>query len=45
MIDRINELLNENESFAFETTLSTKSHKNRILKAKHQGYTVSLLFF
>ncbi len=45
MIDRINELLNENESFAFETTLSTKSHKNRILKAKQQGYTTTLLFF
>lgn len=45
MINRINELLEGNKSFAFETTLSTKSYKNKILKAKNQGYTVTLLFF
>jgi len=45
MINRINELLKENESFAFETTLSTRSYKNKIIKAKEQGYTVTLLFF
>ncbi|SEA70157.1 hypothetical protein SAMN05421540_11053 [Psychroflexus halocasei] len=45
MINRINELLKENESFAFETTLSTRSYKNKISKAKEQGYTVTLLFF
>ncbi len=45
MINRINELLNNNESFGFETTLSTKSYKNKILKAKKQGYTVTLIFF
>lgn len=45
MIHRINELLKENESFAFETTLSTKSYKNKILQAKKQDYTVTLLFF
>ena len=45
MINRINELLKENESFGFETTLSTRSYKNKILKAKEQGYTVTLLFF
>ena len=45
MLNRINELLNENESFAFETTLSTKSYKNKILQAKKQGYSVTLLFF
>ncbi len=45
MINRINELLEGNKSFAFETTLSTKSYKNKILKAKKQGYTVTLLFF
>jgi predicted ABC-type ATPase len=45
MLHRINELLSENKSFAFETTLSTKSYKNKILKAKKQGYTVTLLFF
>jgi predicted ABC-type ATPase len=45
MINRINELLEDNESFAFETTLSTKSYKNKILKSKEQGYTITLLFF
>lgn len=45
MLKRIKELLNENESFGFETTLSTKSYKNKILNAKQKGYTVSLLFF
>ena len=45
MINRINELLKENESFAFETTLATRSYKNKIIQAKKQGYTVTLLFF
>ena len=37
MIHRINELLEQNESFAFETTLSTKSYKDKIVQAKKQG--------
>ena len=45
MLKRIKELLNENKSFAFETTLSSKSYKNKILNAKKNGYTVTLLFF
>lgn len=45
MINRINELLKENESFAFETTLSTRSYRNKILKAKQNGYSITLLFF
>ena len=45
MINRINELLKMNESFAFETTLSTRSYKQKIEKAKLDGYTVTLLFF
>jgi predicted ABC-type ATPase len=45
MLNRINELLKENESFAFETTLSTRSYKNKILEAKQKGYTITLLFF
>lgn len=45
MLNRINEFLKENESFAFETTLSTRSYKNKILQAKEQGYSVTLLFF
>jgi predicted ABC-type ATPase len=45
MLKRIEELLKENKSFAFETTLSTKSYKNKIIKAKENGYNVTLLFF
>lgn len=45
MLERINELLNENESFAFETTLSTRSYKNKITKAKQKRYTTTLIFF
>lgn len=45
MLGRINELLSENENFAFETTLSTKSYKNKIIEAKKNGYSVTLLFF
>ena len=45
MLHRIKELLNENKSFAFETTLSTRSYKNKVIEAKEKGYTVTLLFF
>ena len=45
MLNRINDLLSEGENFAFETTLSTKSYKNKIFEAKEKGYRVTLLFF
>lgn len=45
MLARINELLSVNENFAFETTLATRSYKNKIIKAKEKGYRVTLLFF
>ncbi len=45
MINRINDLLENNETFSFETTLATRSYKNKILEAKEQGYTTILLFF
>jgi len=45
MLGRIENLLNENSDFAFETTLATKSYKNTILKAQKNGYNVTLLFF
>lgn len=45
MLNRINELLSENENFAFETTLSTKSYKHKIIKAKEKGFRVTMLFF
>ncbi len=45
MLERIQGLMNEGVDFAFETTLSTRSFKQFVLKAKNQGYYVSLLFF
>ena len=45
MLNRINELLNGAESFAFETTLATKSYRNKIKEAKQKGFNVTLLFF
>jgi len=45
MLYRINRLLNENSSFAFETTLASKVYKKTIFKAQEKGYTVTLLFF
>ena len=45
MLNRINTLLAAHKTFAFETTLATKSYKNYIIRAKKQGYNISLLFF
>jgi predicted ABC-type ATPase len=45
MLNRINELLSDNENFAFETTLSSRSYKTKIAEAKKNGYRVTLLFF
>ena len=45
MLKRIEELLLQNQNFAFESTLSTKSYKSTIVKAQKNGYRVSLLFF
>lgn len=45
MIKRIDELLYEGISFAFETTLFVKSYRNTICKAKDKGYKIVLLFF
>ena len=45
MISRINDLLKEGMSFAFEATLASKSYKNKIELAKSKGYSVTLLFF
>src|SRR5699024_5325599 len=41
MINRINELLESGENFAFETTLSTRSYKQKIEIAKQKGYTTT----
>ncbi len=45
LLSRIRQLLRENESFAFETTLATRSYKNFITEAKSRDYLVNLLFF
>lgn len=45
MLDRINELLSRHETFAIETTLSTRSYTNLVRKAQKLGYRVVLLFF
>lgn len=45
MLARIDELINEGESFAFETTLSTRSYRNKVVEAREKGYKVTLLFF
>ncbi len=45
MIERILHLLKEGETFAFETTLATRSYVNLIQRAQRRGYFVTLLFF
>jgi predicted ABC-type ATPase len=45
MLNRIEELLNKEVDFAFETTLATKSFAQTVQKAQIKGYTVTLLFF
>jgi predicted ABC-type ATPase len=45
MLNRIDELLQQQVDFAIETTLTTKSYLNTIEKAKSLGYEVTLLFF
>ncbi|MCG9900365.1 MAG: zeta toxin family protein [Hydrotalea sp.] len=45
MLNRIAELLESNESFAFETTLSTVSYKQKVYEARQKGFNITLLFF
>lgn len=45
MLNRISELINDGEDFAFETTLSTLSYKNRIVDAQNRGYFVTLIYY
>jgi predicted ABC-type ATPase len=45
MIKRLNELLEIDQNFAFETTLATKSYKSKVLYAQSKNYNVTLLFF
>lgn len=45
MINRIIELLKDGATFAFETTLATRSYVKLIQQAQKRGYFVTLLFF
>jgi predicted ABC-type ATPase len=45
MLDKINNLISSEQDFAFETTLATKNYKNFILRAKKNGFQVSLIYF
>jgi predicted ABC-type ATPase len=45
MLNRINELLSENATFAFETTLSTRSYKNKIAEDRERNYGVHYCSF
>ncbi len=45
MLERIEYLLEANETFAIETTLATKIYKSKLLNAIANGYNVKLLFF
>ncbi|RYU96646.1 zeta toxin family protein [Emticicia agri] len=45
MLQRIHTLMAENLTFAFETTLATKSYVSLVKQAKAEGYEVTLAFF
>ncbi len=45
MLKRIDDLLFQQENFAIETTLTTKSYLNMIKVAQRMHYKVTLLFF
>ena len=45
MLSRIKELINDKISFAFETTLTTKSYYKILLIAKEKGYKIVLFYY
>lgn len=45
MLERINELVRRGDSFAFETTLSSKIFAPLIKRLRIEGYQVTLVFF
>ena len=45
MLERINQLIRAGTDFAFETTLSTKSYREKIKHCKKKGYKIILLYF
>lgn len=45
MLKRINQLIQKKVNFAFETTLTTKSYVQKIIKCKKIGYEIILVYF
>lgn len=45
MLNRIKTLIERGESFAFETTLASRTFVGLLESAKQQGYRITLLFF
>src|SRR4051812_36097704 len=45
MLQRIQQLMEGKEDFAFETTLSTRSYVALIKQARTNGYKITLLYF
>ncbi|HCW06697.1 MAG TPA: zeta toxin [Cytophagales bacterium] len=45
MLERINELINHQKDFGFETTLATRSYVSLLKKAEQKGYTILLIYF
>jgi predicted ABC-type ATPase len=45
MLKKINDYIALQKDFAFETTLSSRTFRNTILKSKKSGYETTLLFF
>ena len=45
MLQRIEELLKEDVTFAIETTLASRLYVNLVKRAQRQGYRVNLLYF
>ena len=44
LLERVNDLVDRREDFAFETTLSGEGMKERIKNWKDQGYRIKLIF-
>lgn len=45
MLTRIRQLISEKKTFAFETTLATRSYVGLINRARQLGYEIELVFF
>ena len=45
MLQRIEEMLQRDETFSIETTLATRSYVNLVKRAQKKGYRVCLLYF